>query len=117
MQPQKKQSLQWGYHDFIFLNDLLFPSKMNITLSTASRKIEAELLFSDIAINEPIQLTMNVPVGYTRTSIDEILKIFPSITNETAFYRFPFLAVFFNRFLKTHRLNVCKNNSKHCRKR
>ncbi len=76
MQPQKKQSLQWGYHDFIFLNDLLFPSKMNVTLSSSSSKIDAELLFSDIAINEPIQLTMNVPVSYTRTSIDEILKIF-----------------------------------------
>jgi len=76
MQPQKKQSLQWGYHNFIVLNNLIFPSKMNITLSSPSRKIDAELLFSDIATNEPIQLTMNVPGGYTRTSIDEILKIF-----------------------------------------
>jgi len=76
MQPQKKQSLQWGYHNFIVLNELLFPSKMNVTLSSSSRKIDAELLFSDIVIDEPIQVTMNVPGGYTRTSIDEIMKIF-----------------------------------------
>ncbi len=77
MQPQKKQSLQWGYHNFIVQNDLIFPSKMNVTLSSSSRKVNAELLFSDIVTNEPLQLTMNVPSGYTKTTVDEILKIFP----------------------------------------
>lgn len=77
MQPQKKQSLQWGYHNFVVQNDLIFPSKMNVTLSSSSRKVNAELLFSDIVTNEPLQLTMNVPSGYTKTTVDEILKIFP----------------------------------------
>ena len=76
MQPQRKQSLQWGYNNFITQNDFIFPSKMNVTLSSSSRKINAELLFSDIATNEPLQLTMNVPLGYTKTTVDEILKIF-----------------------------------------
>jgi len=76
MQSQKKQSLQWGYNNFITQNDFIFPSKMNVTLSSSSRKINAELLFSDIATDEPLQLTMNIPSGYTRTTVDEILKIF-----------------------------------------
>ena len=76
MQPQKKQSLQWGYHDFVVLNNLIFPSKMNVTLSSSSSKIDAELLFSDIITNEPLQLAMSVPNGYTRATLGEILKIF-----------------------------------------
>ncbi|HBG58100.1 MAG TPA: hypothetical protein DDX07_08820 [Porphyromonadaceae bacterium] len=76
MQHQKKQSLQWGYHNFVLLDDFIFPSKMNITLSSSSRKIDAELLFSDIATDEPLQLAMNVPAGYTKTTVEEILKIF-----------------------------------------
>ncbi len=76
MQSQKKQSLQWGYHNFTAKNDLVFPSKMNITLSSSSRKVNAELLFSDIVTNEPLQLTMSVPAGYTKTTVDEIVRIF-----------------------------------------
>lgn len=76
MQPEKKQSLQWGYHNFIVQNDLIFPIKMQITLSSSSRKVNAELLFSDIGTNELLQLPLNVPSGYTRTTVDEILKIF-----------------------------------------
>lgn len=76
MQPQKKQSLQWGYHNFTAQNDVVFPSKMNVILTSSSRKVNAELLFSDITINEPLQLTMNIPSGYTKTTVDEILKLF-----------------------------------------
>jgi len=76
MQSQKKHSLQWGYHNFAVSDDLVFPHKMNVTLSSSSRKIDAELLFSDIVTDEPIGLSMNIPTGYTRTTMDEILKIF-----------------------------------------
>lgn len=76
MQPQKKHSLQWGYHNFALSDDLVFPHKMNVTLSSSSRKIDAELLFSDIVTDEPIGLSMNIPSGYTRTTLGEILKIF-----------------------------------------
>lgn len=75
MQPEKKQYMQWGYHNFVMLNNAVFPHKMDVTLSSASRKIDAELLFSDVVTGNSIQLTLHVPSGYTRTSIDEILKI------------------------------------------
>ncbi|ULB35797.1 MULTISPECIES: DUF4292 domain-containing protein [Proteiniphilum] len=75
MQPEKKHYLQWGYNNFAILNNITFPHKMNVTLSSSSRKVDAELLFSDIITNQPFQLGKSVPVGYNRTSIDAILKI------------------------------------------
>ena len=78
LQPEKKHSLQWGYNNFALLNDISFPHKMQITLSSASRKVDAELLFSDVVTDQPVELNMHVPDGYTRTSIDEILKFLSS---------------------------------------
>ncbi len=75
MQSEKKHYMQWEYHNFMVLNNVTFPHKMNITLSSVSRKINAELLFSDIVTNDSLQLELNVPSNYTKTSIDEILKI------------------------------------------
>jgi len=75
LQSEKKQSLQWEYNNFAVLNELIFPHKMNVTLTSSSRKIDAELLFSDVRTNDSIRLTMHLPNGYTRTTIDEILKI------------------------------------------
>lgn len=75
MQPEKKYYIQWGYHNFAVLNNLTFPHKMNVTLSSASRKIDAEMVFSDVVTDDSIQLSLNVPSNYTKTSIDEILKV------------------------------------------
>ncbi|MDR2816723.1 MAG: DUF4292 domain-containing protein [Proteiniphilum sp.] len=75
MQPEKKYYIQWEYHNFAVLNNLTFPHKMNITLSSASRKIDAEMVFSDIVTDDSIQLALNVPLNYTKTSMAEILKI------------------------------------------
>lgn len=76
IQLEKKQTLQWGYQNFTELNNLIFPSKMHVTLSTSSRKVNAELLFSDIVTNEMLKLPLEVPSGYSRTTIGEMLKIF-----------------------------------------
>jgi outer membrane lipoprotein-sorting protein len=77
-QPERNQSLQWGYHNFALLNEISFPHKMNISLSTNSKKVDAELLFSDVVTNLPIELSKSVPNGYSRTSIGEIMKILSS---------------------------------------
>jgi len=76
LQPERKQTLEWGYQNFVELNDLVFPSKMHVTLSTSTRRVNAEILFSDIVTNEMLKLTLDVPSGYTRTTVDEMLKIF-----------------------------------------
>lgn len=75
MQPEKKQYMEWGYHDFVVLNSVTFPHKMNMTLSSASRKVDMELLFSNVVTDESIQLALNVPSNYTKTTVDEILKM------------------------------------------
>jgi hypothetical protein len=75
MQPEKKYYMQWGYHNFAVLNEVVFPHKMSVSLSSASRKIDAEILFSGVVTNAPLQLALNVPLSYTKTSLGEILKI------------------------------------------
>jgi hypothetical protein len=76
MQSEKKQYMQWEYHNFMALNNATFPHKMNMTLSSASRNTNAELLFSDLVTDTPLQLELNVPSNYSKISIDEILKMF-----------------------------------------
>lgn len=76
MQSEKKQYMQWEYHNFMMLKNAAFPYKMNMTLSSASRNANAELLFSDIVTDIPLQLEMNVPLNYTKISMDEILQMF-----------------------------------------
>ncbi|WP_294082909.1 DUF4292 domain-containing protein [Proteiniphilum sp. UBA5384] len=75
VQSEKKYYMEWGYHNFAVLDSAIFPHKMDVTLSTASRKIDAELLFSDVNIDNNIKLSLNVPSGYTKTSVTEILKV------------------------------------------
>ncbi|MEA4919045.1 DUF4292 domain-containing protein [Proteiniphilum sp.] len=75
MLPEKEQFMQWGYQNFVVLNNVTFPHKMDVTLSSASRKIDAELLFSDVSTGDSVTLTLNIPSGYTKTSMGEILKI------------------------------------------
>lgn len=78
LQPKKNHSLQWGYSNFALYNETSFPHKMDITLGTNSRKVDAELIFSDVVIDLPIELSNNIPNGYTRTSMEEILKLLSS---------------------------------------
>lgn len=78
MQFKKQQSLQWTYDNFAVLGKNSFPHKMNAIISSKSRKINAEFLFSEIVTNEPVQITSQVPSSYRKTSIEEILKIMSS---------------------------------------
>ncbi|MDD4777764.1 MAG: DUF4292 domain-containing protein [Fermentimonas sp.] len=75
MQYEKQQSLQWTYDNFAVLGTNSFPHKMNATISSKSRKIDAEFLFSEIVTNQPVQVTSEVPGSYRKATIDEILKI------------------------------------------
>lgn len=79
LQQEKNHSLQWGYNNFALLNEISFPHKMHITLHSNSKTVDAELLFSDVVTNLPIELTQSVPNGYSRTSIGEIMKFITSI--------------------------------------
>ena len=78
MQYKKQQSLQWAYDNFAILGNNSFPHKMNAVITSKSRKIDAEFLFSEIVTNVPVQITSQVPESYSKTSLDEILKIIAS---------------------------------------
>ncbi|MEA5128859.1 MAG: DUF4292 domain-containing protein [Proteiniphilum sp.] len=75
MQSEKKLYMQWEYHNFVMLNNVVFPHKINMTFSSASRKTNAELVFSDVVTNTPLQLELNIPSNYSKASINEVLKI------------------------------------------
>jgi hypothetical protein len=51
---------------------------MSAVITSKSRKIDAEFLFSEIVTNVPVQITSQVPESYSKTSLDEILKIIAS---------------------------------------
>lgn len=75
MQPKEKYSLQWSYGNFIVLEESVFPHKMSASIASASRRINTEFLFSDIVIDEPMQLSIQVPDNYTKTAVSEVMKI------------------------------------------
>lgn len=75
MQPQEKYSLQWEYGNFASVQEQFFPHKMDITAKTSSRKMEMGVTFSDIVINNPMELGIVVPSGYTRVELIEIIKM------------------------------------------
>ncbi len=73
--PSNEYSLQWSYGDFILLEGGVFPHKMNTSIALSERRINTDFLFSDIVINEPMKLSMQVPDSYSRASIEQIMKI------------------------------------------
>ncbi|HLW10179.1 MAG TPA: DUF4292 domain-containing protein [Fermentimonas sp.] len=76
MHHENKQSLQWLYDNFAIISESVFPHRMVATLSTKSIKINTELVFSGITINEEsLNISMNIPNGYRKAPITEILKI------------------------------------------
>jgi len=76
MHHENKQSLQWSYDNFAIISESIFPHRMVATLITKSRKLNTELVFSGITINEePLNISMNIPNGYRKAPIAEILKI------------------------------------------
>ncbi len=75
LHPKEKYSLQWSYNNFVVLEAGAFPHKMNASIASPTRRVSTEFLFSDVVINEPMQLSLQVPGGYTRTSVPEIMKI------------------------------------------
>ena len=76
MHHENKQSLQWTYSNFSNIDNFgLFPHRMTSTLSTKSQRLDANLQFSDITIDQPISLNISIPDDYNRVELSDILKI------------------------------------------
>lgn len=79
LDPKKQYALQWGYANFSMVNEKTFPHKMDIIATTPSRRLDVGLSFSDIVLNgSAADIRMNIPSGYTQTSLSDILKIISS---------------------------------------
>lgn len=79
MQSKENYSLQWAYTNFASVQNQFFPHKMDIVAKTSSRKAELGLTFSDIVTNQPMELTMNIPAGYTKVSVTEVMKLLSEV--------------------------------------
>lgn len=71
-------SLQWNYSEFVVINNQTFPYHMKIAAGKGAKKIETELTFSDVVLNAPMELSINIPSGYTRVGLSDIIKIVSS---------------------------------------
>ena len=75
LHSQDQLSLQWTYDEFAEITESVFPHRMMASISTEKRKLDSELKFSGIQINEPISISISSPNGYRKVAIADILKI------------------------------------------
>lgn len=73
LDPESNNSLRWSYSDFSNLDSLIFPYQMDVSAVTPKRKLDVGITFSDIVLDEPMELSINIPSGYTKIPISEIL--------------------------------------------
>ena len=73
--PINKYSLQWSYSDFTRLGTHIFPYKMRIEISSPKHKLDIDMNYSNIVLDEPMELSITIPKGYTQTNFSDIIKI------------------------------------------
>ena len=70
------QLITWDYNDFKSINRQQFPLKMTARLSGNNNiKGTAVLTFSTPEVNGPIRAEFNIPSGYERVTLDQIIKL------------------------------------------
>ena len=73
-QAQKKK-LTWEYSRFQDINNQLFPMKMTASLTSGDQlQGTAVLTFSTPEINSPLTLDFNIPSGYNRVTLEQIIN-------------------------------------------
>ena len=75
LHSQDQMSLRWTYDEFAEITESIFPHRMLVSINTQKRKLDSELKFSGIAINEPLSISISIPNGYRKVAVAEILKI------------------------------------------
>lgn len=68
-------SLKWSYDEFAQMTESIFPHRMMVSITTQKRKLDSELRFSGIEINEPLSISISIPNGYRKVAIADIIKI------------------------------------------
>ncbi|HHX31262.1 MAG TPA: DUF4292 domain-containing protein [Bacteroidales bacterium] len=72
---ENQLSLKWSYDEFAQMTESIFPHRMMVAITTQKRKLDSELRFSGIEINEPFSISTSIPNGYRKVAISDILKI------------------------------------------
>jgi len=70
------QLLTWDYNDFQLINRQQFPLKMKARLSGNNKTQGTVVLtFSTPEVNSPIKADFNIPSGYERVTLDQIINL------------------------------------------
>ena len=75
LHSQDKLSLKWNYDEFAEMAELIFPHRMTTSITTNKRKLNTELRFSGIEIDQPFSISISIPSGYKQVAIADIIKI------------------------------------------
>jgi len=75
LDPVNNYSLQWSYSDFARVGSQIFPHNMKIEVSSPKRKLDIEINYSNIVLDEPLELSITIPNNYTQVNFSEIEKI------------------------------------------
>ena len=75
LHSQDQMSLNWTYGEFAQMTESIFPHRMMVSINTQNRKLDSELKFTGIEINEPFSISISIPNGYRKVAIADILKI------------------------------------------
>ncbi|MDR1742546.1 MAG: DUF4292 domain-containing protein [Dysgonamonadaceae bacterium] len=78
MDVEKQYSLQWNYSAFTQLPSGVFPQQMDVSVGSSTKKAEMNISFSDTVLDEPLQLELSIPKGYTKVAFSDVLKILTS---------------------------------------
>ena len=70
------QRLIWNYNNFQPINRQQFPLKMTASISGGNKtQGTAILTFSTPEVNSPIKTDFNIPSGYEKVTLDQIIKL------------------------------------------
>ena len=70
------QTITWNYQNFQTVNKQQFPLKMTARLSEADKmKGTIILTFSSPEVDGPLKTDFNIPTGYERVTLEQILKL------------------------------------------
>ena len=107
-------SLNWTYDEFAQMTESIFPHRMMVSINTQNRKLDSELKFTGIEINEPFSISISIPNGYRKVAIADILKLLRSMKILVLISVFLFSVTLL--FSQTEQQRTCKDRGKQFRR-
>ncbi|MEG1617623.1 MAG: DUF4292 domain-containing protein [Bacteroidales bacterium] len=67
-------AVDWNYTVFENLNGALFPMKSNLQYKSGDKKITAELTYSKVEVNKPMNMQFAIPASYRKIELSDLVK-------------------------------------------